>query len=53
MKLHQGKFTLDVRKKFFTGRVVCHQNRLSREVIMEANLPEFKGNLDHVLSHKS
>lgn len=32
MKLHHGKFALDVRKKFLTSRVTGHWNRFPRKV---------------------
>ena len=51
MKLHQGKFRLDIRKKFFTERVVSHWNRLLREAVTAPSLSEFRECLDNILSH--
>ena len=51
MKLHQGKFILVIRKRFFTERVVSHWNRVSRSAVTARNLPEFKECLDDGLSH--
>ena len=42
LKLRQGRFRLDIRRKLFTQRVVTHRNRLSKVVVDAPSLEAFK-----------
>ncbi|KFQ94964.1 hypothetical protein Y956_03412, partial [Nipponia nippon] len=50
-KLKEGRFRLDIRKKFFALSVVRHWNRLPNEAVDAPSLEVFKARLDGALSN--
>ncbi|KFR06322.1 hypothetical protein N306_04496, partial [Opisthocomus hoazin] len=50
-KLKEGRFRLDIRRKFFTMMVVRHWNRLPRVVVDVPSLEMFKARLDGALGN--
>ncbi|KFV96687.1 hypothetical protein N327_04437, partial [Fulmarus glacialis] len=50
-KLKESRFRLDIRKKFFTMRVVKHWHRLPKEAVDAPSLETFKVRLEGALSN--
>ena len=50
-KLKEGRFKLEVRRKFLTQRVVRHWKRFPREVVDAPSLEVFKARLDGALAN--
>ncbi|KGL73745.1 hypothetical protein N309_08872, partial [Tinamus guttatus] len=48
-KLHQGRFRLDIRKKFYVEREVKHWNRLPNKVVESPSLAVLKKRVDEAL----
>ncbi|KFO78580.1 hypothetical protein N303_07695, partial [Cuculus canorus] len=48
-KLERGRFRLDIRRNFFTVRVVRHWHRLPREAVDASSLEVFTARLDGAL----
>ena len=48
-QVRQERFNLDIRRRFFTQRVVTHWNRLPKEAVDAPSLEAFKARLDVAL----
>jgi len=50
-KPKEGRFIVDIRKQFFTVRVMRHWHRLPREAVAAPSLAVFKPRLDEALTN--
>ncbi|KFV18081.1 hypothetical protein N340_11065, partial [Tauraco erythrolophus] len=50
-KLKESRFQIDLRKKFFTLRMMRNWNRFPREIVAAPSLEVFKSRLDEALSN--
>jgi len=50
-KLKEGRFTFNIRNKFFALKVVKHWNRLPKEAVDAPSLEEFEARLDGALGN--
>ena len=50
-KVEEGRFRLDIRKKFFPVRVVRHWNRLPSEAVDAPSLEALQARLDGTVSN--
>lgn len=51
LNLEEGRFRLDIGKKFFTVRLVRHWSRLPSGVVNVPSLEAFKARLDGAVSN--
>ncbi|KFP04380.1 hypothetical protein N300_02876, partial [Calypte anna] len=49
LKIEEGRFRLDIRKKFFPVRVVRYWNRLPKGTVDAPSLKVFEARLDRAL----
>ena len=49
LELRHSRFRLDIRRKFFTQKVVTHWNRLPKEVVHAPFMEAFRARLEVVL----
>lgn len=50
-KVKENRFRVNIRKKFFAGKVVRYWNKLPREVVSAPSLEVFEAGMDGVWSN--